>query len=105
LPNVLAAASGTVIFAGCSSVCPPLGSTYGGREYAWSIQIDHGNGYTTWYAHLKNIYVRSGQTVTKGQAIGQMGSTGRSTGPHLHFELRKGVKWGTQVNPRLYTTW
>ena len=105
LPNILAAASGKVIFAGCSSVCPPLGSTYGGREYAWAIQIDHGNGYTTWYAHLKNIYVRSGQTVTKGQPIGQMGSTGRSTGPHLHFELRKGVKWGTDVNPRLYSTW
>ena len=105
LPNILAAADGTVIFAGCSSVCPPLGSTYGGREYAWSIQIDHGNGYTTWYAHLKNIYVRSGQTVKRGQAIGQMGSTGRSTGPHLHFELRKGVRWGTDVNPRLYTTW
>jgi len=105
LPNILAAADGTVIFAGCSSVCPPLGSTYGGREYAWAIQIDHGNGYTTWYAHLKNIYVRSGQTVKRGQVIGQMGSTGRSTGPHLHFELRKGVKWGTDVNPRLYTTW
>lgn len=105
LPDVLAASGGTVIFAGCTSYCPPLGSTYGGREYGWSIQIDHGNGFTTWYAHLKNIYVRSGQTVSKGQSIGQLGSTGRSTGPHLHFELRKGTAWGTQINPRLYTTW
>jgi murein DD-endopeptidase MepM/ murein hydrolase activator NlpD len=105
LPNIVAPASGTVIFAGCYGSCPPLGSTYGGSNYAWSIQIDHGNGYTTWYAHLKNIYVRSGQSVSKGQAIGQMGSTGRSTGPHLHFEVRKGSAYGTQVNPLYYVNW
>ncbi len=105
LPNVLAAAGGTVIFAGCSGYCPPLGSTYGGSGYAWSIQIDHGNGYSTWYAHLKNIYVRTGQSVSTGQSIGQMGSTGRSTGPHVHFELRRGTAYGTQINPKLYTTW
>ena len=105
LPSVLAAASGTVIFAGCSGYCPPLGSTWGGSGYAWSIQIDHGNGYTTWYAHLKNIYVRSGQEVSKAQAIGQMGSTGRSTGPHLHFELRRGSGYGGQVNPLSYASW
>lgn len=105
LPNLVAPAGGTVIFAGCGGSCPPLGSTYGGSGYAWSIQIDHGNGYTTWYAHLKNIYVRSGQAVAKGEVIGQMGSTGRSTGPHVHFEVRRGSAFGTQVNPRLYTTW
>ena len=105
LPNIVAPASGTVIFAGCYGTCPPLGSTYGGSNYAWSIQIDHGNGYTTWYAHLKNIYVRSGQSVSAGQAIGQMGSTGRSTGPHLHFEVRKGSAYGTQVNPLYYVNW
>jgi murein DD-endopeptidase MepM/ murein hydrolase activator NlpD len=105
LPNIVAPASGTVIFAGCYGTCPPLGSTYGGSNYAWSIQIDHGNGYTTWYAHLKNIYVKSGQTVSTGQAIGQMGSTGRSTGPHLHFEVRRGSAYGTQVNPLYYTNW
>jgi murein DD-endopeptidase MepM/ murein hydrolase activator NlpD len=105
LPNIVAPASGTVIFAGCYGTCPPLGSTYGGSNYAWSIQIDHGNGYTTWYAHLKNIYVRSGQSVSKGQTIGQMGSTGRSTGPHLHFEVRKGSGYGTQVNPLYYANW
>jgi murein DD-endopeptidase MepM/ murein hydrolase activator NlpD len=105
LPNVVAAAPGTVIFAGCSGYCPSLGSTYGGSGYAWSIQIDHGNGYTTWYAHLKNIYVRSGQAVGRGEAIGQMGSTGRSTGPHVHFELRRGVGFGSQVNPLGYSNW
>mgnify|MGYP000845337899 FL=1 len=105
LPNITAAASGTVIFAGCSGYCPPLGSTYGGSGYAWSIQIDHGNGYTTWYAHLKNIYVRSGQGVGAGEVIGQMGSTGRSTGPHVHFELRRGVGYGSQVNPLAYSNW
>ncbi len=105
LPNIVAASGGTVIFAGCTGYCPPLGSTYGGSGYAWSIQIDHGNGYSTWYAHLKNIYVRTGQTVSKGQSIGQLGSTGRSTGPHLHFELRRGTAYGTQINPKLYTTW
>lgn len=102
LPNMVAAASGTVLFAGCFGTCPPLGSTYGGTNYAWSIQIDHGNGYTTWYAHLKNIYVRVGQKVTRGQVIGQMGSTGNSTGPHCHFEVRKGSAWGTEVNPIYY---
>jgi murein DD-endopeptidase MepM/ murein hydrolase activator NlpD len=105
LPNILAAAGGKVVFAGCSGYCPPLGSTYGGSGYAWSIQIDHGNGYSTWYAHLKNIYVRTGQSVSAGQSIGQMGSTGRSTGPHVHFELRRGIAYGTQINPILYTNW
>ena len=104
-PNIVAPAGGTVIFAGCAGYCPPLGSSHGGSGYAWSIQIDHGNGYTTWYAHLKNIYVRSGQSVSTGQAIGQMGSTGRSTGTHLHFELRRGAAYGTQINPMLYTSW
>jgi len=102
LPNIVAAGSGTVIFAGCNESCPPMGNTYGGSGYAWSIQIDHGNGYTTWYAHLKNIYVRSGQVVSRGEVIGQMGSTGRSTGPHVHFEVRRGAAYGTQVNPLLY---
>lgn len=102
LPNLVAASSGTVIFAGCAGYCPPLGSTYGGSGYAWAVQIDHGNGYSTWYAHMKNIYVKSGQKVSKGQAIGQMGSTGRSTGPHVHFELRRN---NVQVNPIYYTNW
>ncbi len=102
LPKIVSASSGTVIFAGCAGYCPPLGSTYGGSGYAWSIQVDHGNGYSTWYAHLKNIYVKSGQKVSAGQVIGQMGSTGRSTGPHVHFELRKN---NSHINPIYYTKW
>lgn len=80
LPPVLAADSGKVIASGW-----PAGSGYGNR-----VIIDHGNGYQTLYGHLLRIYVESGQTVKKGDQIGQMGSTGRSTGPHLHFEVRKG---------------
>jgi murein DD-endopeptidase MepM/ murein hydrolase activator NlpD len=86
MPNVLAADSGTVIVAGW-----PDNYGYGNR-----IVIDHGNGTRTLYAHLNRIYVVAGQSVNRGDAIGQMGSTGRSTGPHLHFEVtRNGVK----VNP------
>lgn len=76
-PNVLAADSGTVIVAGW------LDNTgYGNR-----VIIDHGNGYHTLYAHLSQIYVISGQTVRRGDTIGRMGTSGRSTGVHLHFEV------------------
>ena len=102
LPNLVAAASGTVIFAGCAGYCPPLGSVWGGSGYAWSVHINHGNGYSTWYAHMMNIYVRTGQSVSAGQAIGKMGSTGRSTGPHVHFELRRG---SSAINPLPYAAW
>lgn len=102
LPNLVAASGGTVIFAGCAGYCPALGSVWGGSGYAWSVHIDHGNGYSTYYAHMMNIYVRTGQSVSAGQAIGQMGSTGRSTGPHVHFELRRG---GSPINPLPYTNW
>jgi murein DD-endopeptidase MepM/ murein hydrolase activator NlpD len=85
-PAVLAADSGTVIVAGW-----PDGYGYGNR-----IIIDHGNGTRTLYAHLQKIYVVVGQTVARGNAIGQMGSTGRSTGPHLHFEV---IKNGAYLNP------
>jgi len=60
------------------------------------VIIDHGNGYTTLYGHMSSIYVNQGQTVTRGSAIGQMGSTGRSTGIHLHFEIRQN---GIAQNP------
>lgn len=76
----LAADSGTVVTAGW-----PDSSGYGNR-----ILIDHGNGYQTLYAHLNLIQVAVGQRVNRGDVIGQMGSTGRSTGTHLHFEIRKG---------------
>lgn len=85
-PAVVASDGGTVVVAGW-----PDGYGYGNR-----VMIDHGNGYTTLYAHLSNIYVSPGQTVSRGQSIGQMGSSGRSTGVHLHFEIRyKGIA----VNP------
>ncbi len=77
-PAILAADSGKVIVAGW-----PDNAGYGNR-----IVIDHGNGYETLYAHLSKIYVVAGQTVNRGDTIGQMGSTGRSTGTHLHFEIR-----------------
>lgn len=63
------------------------GST-GNASYGNCIKIDHVNGYSTLYAHLKEVYVVEGQTVTKGQAIGLMGNTGNSYRAHLHFEVR-----------------
>ncbi|HXO18191.1 MAG TPA: M23 family metallopeptidase, partial [Candidatus Dormibacteraeota bacterium] len=74
--TVTAAAAGTVIMA----------QWYGG--YGNYVLIDHGGSYSTGYGHLSAIYVASGQTVQRGQAIGAVGSTGQSTGPHLHFEVR-----------------
>ena len=56
--------------------------------YGKSITLDHGSGYVTRYAHLKKIYVRAGQPIKKGEKIGTVGSTGKSTGPHLHYEVR-----------------
>lgn len=86
---ILAADSGTVIVAGW-----PDSSGYGNR-----VVIDHGNGFVTLYAHMSVIQVSVGQTVNRGDVLGQMGSTGRSTGTHLHFEIRKG---GGLLNPLSY---
>lgn len=77
---ILAADSGTVVAAGWLD-----GYGYGNR-----VMIDHGNGYVTLYAHLSVVQVVAGQRVNRGSVIGQMGSTGRSTGVHLHFEIRNG---------------
>jgi len=67
--------------------------------YGYLIVLDHANGFSTYYAHLSNIYVSAGQAVERGQVIGAVGSTGRSTGPHLHFEVRY---YNAQQNPRAY---
>lgn len=81
-------------------VAPGNGSVI---KAAWSggygnmIEIDHGNGLTTRYGHLSKIDVAVGDTVTRGQLIGYVGSTGRSTGPHLHFEFRLNDR---SINPR-----
>jgi murein DD-endopeptidase MepM/ murein hydrolase activator NlpD len=65
--------------------------------YGISVFVDHGNGYLTHYAHMSKTAVRYGQTVNTGQVIGYEGSTGDSTGPHLHFEVHKGM-WN-QIEP------
>lgn len=65
--------------------------------YGNLIEIDHGNGITTRYGHLSKIDVAVGDTVTRAQLIGYVGSTGRSTGPHLHYELRLNDR---SINPR-----
>jgi len=56
--------------------------------YGQTIYVDHGNGWTTLYAHLSRMDVQVGQVLQRGEAIGAVGSNGRSTGPHLHFEIR-----------------
>jgi murein DD-endopeptidase MepM/ murein hydrolase activator NlpD len=56
--------------------------------YGLMVEIDHGNGLASRYAHLSAIDVREGQQIAPGEMVGRVGSTGRSTGPHLHFEVR-----------------
>ena len=85
MPAVIASDTGTITFAGCLQ--------YG---YGCHVIIDHGNGYQTLYSHLSSIGVSPGQAVNQGSQIGIMGSTGRSTGIHLHFEIRSG---GVLLNP------
>jgi len=56
--------------------------------YGNHVLVDHGNGFTTLYAHLNSIFVRPGESISRGQQVGTVGNTGNSTGPHLHFEIR-----------------
>ena len=85
---IVAAAGGTVISA-----------VYSGGGYGNYVLIDHGNGYQTLYAHMSDLAVGSGQWVSAGETIGYLGSTGRSTGTHCHFEIREN---GTPIDPEAY---
>ena len=84
---IKAVADGTVTFAGYSGA------------YGYLVKINHGEGFESWYAHASKLYVSSGEMVKAGDSISAVGSTGNSTGPHLHLELRID---GKPVNPQGY---
>ncbi|RSS49462.1 M23 family metallopeptidase [Streptomyces sp. WAC07061] len=73
-----------------------------GGAYGNNVVIRHNDGTYTQYGHLMSLSVSAGQTVTPGQQIGLSGSTGNSSGPHLHFEARTGATYGTDINPLTY---
>lgn len=85
--NIKAANGGTVIFSGWKGSLGKL------------VVISHGNGIQTYYGHCSSLLVSAGETVSAGQVIAKVGSTGRSTGPHLHFEIRVN---GSAINPQSY---
>jgi len=85
---VVAADAGYVSFVGWTDI-----------GYGYLIILDHANGYSTYYAHLSQMYVMVGQQLERGQVIGAVGSTGNSTGPHLHLEMRYN---GVEQNPLVY---
>lgn len=91
-----AAEPGTPIYAAASGTVTTAG--YSGAEGNW-IVINHGNGLQTYYMHCLKLYVHAGQKVSKGQNIAAVGSTGNSTGPHLHFQVMDG---GVARNPLAY---
>src|SRR5262249_32001366 len=89
--SVVAAAGGVVQFAGYHP------------QYGNMIDIDHGNDLVTRYAHLSKVLVKEGDVLQRGRRIAESGSTGRSTGPHLHFELRFAGAARTRPKFRLAT--
>ncbi|MFI9583833.1 transglycosylase family protein [Streptomyces sp. NPDC052236] len=88
--SVKAVASGRVVSAGW------------GGSYGYQVVIRHTDGRYSQYAHLSALTVRSGQQVSSGQRIGRSGSTGNSSGPHLHFEVRTGPGYGSDIDPLKY---
>lgn len=88
--TIVASNAGTVIKAGWNN------------SYGYMVMVDHGGGIVTLYAHNSSLLVKAGDVVAKGQAISKSGSTGNSTGPHLHFEVRVN---GQYVNPRDYVAY
>ena len=92
----IAAPNGTPIkvVADGTVTCASYNGAYGNL-----VKIDHGNGVETWYAHTSKMYVKVGQKVTAGEVIASVGSTGNSTGNHLHLEIRIN---GEHVNPQNY---
>ena len=84
---IASAAGGVVAFAGFKP------------DFGWIVEIDHGNGLATRYAHASELLVSAGQVVMPGDRIAMVGSTGRSTGPHLHFEV---LRLGDHVDPKRY---
>lgn len=93
----LGAAKGTSIRSAKAGTVKTV--VYGSSGYGYYLTIDHGNGMVTLYGHCSQILVREGQTVKAGETVAKVGSTGRSTGNHLHFEVRVN---GVQKNPRNY---
>ncbi|MFI5759225.1 peptidoglycan DD-metalloendopeptidase family protein [Streptomyces sp. NPDC051569] len=87
---VKAVGPGTVVSAGWAG------------SYGNQVVIQHGDGRYSQYAHLSSLAVSAGQTVSGGQQIGLSGSTGNSTGPHLHFEIRTGPDYGSDIDPLAY---
>jgi murein DD-endopeptidase MepM/ murein hydrolase activator NlpD len=85
--TVVAADAGTVVFSGS------------GGSYGYLVKIDHGKGVVSYYGHNSKLLVKVGDKVFKGQTISLSGNTGRSTGPHLHFEIRVN---DIPVNPEKY---
>ena len=87
LAPIIAHSSGRVVF--CQTGYKNNKGSSGNASYGNCLRIEHGNGYSTLYAHLDKVYVNLGDFVTEGQEIGFMGNTGNSYGAHLHFEVRK----------------
>lgn len=93
----IAAQTGTTIVAAAAGTVTSAGWTDSG--YGYFVEISHGNGISTLYAHCNSLNVSTGQYVSQGEKIATVGSTGWSTGPHLHLEIRVN---GTRVNPQHY---